>query len=158
MYQESLCFYCLFLYRFLCKCQIRKFRSHILKRKGVLRKSLEHCLRNRLRSVYLADPTFMYESSKSQKFLSLVNFSGARSCRIFDDLLIPKFHLIWKRFLENIFWKIVFKSLFTFCVEKEFWSKKNFGKDFYIAKIKRKVFFIRYLNCVQFVFLKDFIF
>ena len=63
-------------------------------RKGFLGKSLEHCLRNKLRSMYRADPTFMDGGFKSQKFPSLVNFSVAKFGGILDDLLISKFHLI----------------------------------------------------------------
>ena len=70
--------------------------------------------------MYLADPTFMHGSSKSQKFLSLVNFSDARFCGIFDDLFISKISFDLKKISRKYFWKIVFKSLFTFCVEKEF--------------------------------------
>ena len=55
---------------------------------------LEHYLRNMMRSMYPADPTFMHESFKSQKFISFVNFSVVRFCGIFDDLIISKFHLI----------------------------------------------------------------
>ena len=42
-------------------------------RKGFLEKSFEHCLRNKLRSIYLADPTYT-EVLKSRNFLSLVDF------------------------------------------------------------------------------------
>ena len=75
-----------------------------LQRKGFLGKNLEHCLRNKMRSMYPADPIFMHGSSKSQKFISLENFSVARFCGIFEDLKNPKFHLILKKdFLKIIF-------------------------------------------------------
>ena len=41
---------------------------------------------------------------------------------------VPKLYLIGKRFSEKDL-KIGFNSLFTFFVEKKFWSKKDFGKD-----------------------------
>ena len=63
--------------------------------------------------------------------------------------IFRKLYLVWKRFLENcnwfrifgkIFLKIVFSSLFTFWVKKEFWSKKIFGKEFLYGQNKGKVF------------------
>ena len=70
-----------------------------------------------------------------------------RCCEIFNDLDILEI-IFEKGFLENynwfrisgkIFLKIVFSSLFTFWVEKEFWSKKVFGKKFLHWQNKKNV-------------------
>ena len=65
---------------------------------------------------------------------------------------------IWfeKGFLQNIFEDCVLILIYCFCVKKEFWSKKVFGKKFYTDKLKES-FLLSILGLeVETVYKKDF--
>ena len=65
-------------------------------------------------------------------------------------------YLIWKGISENIFGDYVLILIYCFCVKKEFWSKKVFGKKFYTDKLKEG-FLLSLLELeVQTVYKKDF--
>ena len=80
------------------------------------------------------------EITKSQKFLSLVNFSIARFCGIFEDLI--KSEILYD--LEKDFPKIIFKRLRLivtyFLCWKGILKQKRILEKIYTARIKRKVF------------------
>ena len=124
--------------------QIKKVLIKHILRKGFLGKGLEHYLRNRLRSVFLAVPKIDHGKVRSHKISqNIMDYRVPRFCEIFCEILISQKNKMcfWKIYFENILRKYLFEKdciKILFKLLKISCWKRIFGWDFWKDFMKHK--------------------